>query len=206
MIIVPDDPGSGLVDETIRVAVTKVFDGDGFLASVWNPTRETWVNRVAFRMAFIDAPELEQPYGQESRDALSILIAGKTLSLDPIAKESMNGVPLDPYKRVLCMAYLTEEMERGEIQYYLNGACHLAIVKRARPVVRNIELEMIVNGWAWVIEQYSFEREEEYFAAQDDARAHGRGLWASNDPEPPWEFKRRMRRGTSKTDTQGRLF
>jgi micrococcal nuclease len=48
--------------------------------------------------------------------------------------------------------------------------------KRARPVTRNIELEMVVNGWAWVTEQYAFDRETEYFDAQDDARNNRRGL------------------------------
>jgi endonuclease YncB( thermonuclease family) len=77
--------------------------------------------------------------------------------------------------------------------------------KRARPVTRNIELEMIVNGWAWVAEQYTFDRENEYFAAQDDARRDRRGLWAMDNPEPPWSFKRRQRRCSKAFEGQGQL-
>src|SRR3546814_10403512 len=91
------------------------------------------------------------------------------------------------------MAFLTEEMRVGEVRYYLNGKCGSGMAKKARPVTRNIELETIINGWAWVTEQYAFDREEEYFEAPADAQRNRRGLWAMNDPEHPWEFKRRRK-------------
>lgn len=205
MIIVPDDPGPAAPDEVLKAAVLKVFDGDGFLANVWNPFRKAWVDRISFRFAFIDAPEMEQPFGPESRTFLIGLIAGKTLRLDPIGKESTGYMPIDPYKRTLCMAFLTEQMEIGRVEYYLNGKCGAGSVKKARPAIRNIELEMIVNGWAWVAEQYAFDREAEYFEAQDDARQNRRGLWAMDDPEPPWNFKRRQRRRSRASEGQGSL-
>ena len=88
MIIVPDDPGPAGPDEVLKAAVRKVFDGDGFLANVWHPYRESWVERVPFRFAFIDAPEMEQPFGPEAKDFLVDLIANKELRLDPVGKES----------------------------------------------------------------------------------------------------------------------
>lgn len=205
MIIVPDDPGPAGPDEVLKAAVQKVFDGDGFLASVWHPYREAWVERVPFRFAFIDAPEMEQPFGPESRDFLAGLIANKELRLDPVGKESTGYMPIDPYKRVLCMAFLTEQMDVGTVDYYHEGKRGGGSVRRARPVTRNIELEMIVNGWAWVTEQYSFDREAEYFEAQDDARRDRRGLWAMDNPEPPWTFKRRQKRRSKASEGQGRL-
>lgn len=205
MIIVPDDPGPVTSDEALKAAVVKVFDGDGFLANVWHPIRESWVERVPFRFAFIDAPEMEQPFGQESKDFLSGLIARKALRLDPIGKESTGYTPIDPYKRMLCMAFLTDRMKAGQIDYYVNGKCGAGSVKKARPVTRNIELEMIVNGWAWVVEQYAFDREDEYFGAQDDAKRNRRGLWAMDNPEPPWNFKRRQKRRSQTSSGQGRL-
>ena len=78
-------------------------------------------------------------------------------------------------------------------------------MKRPRPVTRNIELEMIVNGWAWVVEQYSFEREDEYFEAQEDARKNRRGLWQIEKPEAPWSFKRRHRQQRKSAEAQGKL-
>lgn len=205
MIIVPDDPGEAAVDEVLQATVINVFDGDGFLARVWNPHREAWVDRVPFRFAFIDAPEMEQPCGPESRQFLLNLIQGKSLRLDPVGKESTGYVPVDQYRRMLCMAFLTEQMSIGDVTYFRDGKIASGVVRNARPVIRNIELEMVVNGWAWVTQQYAFEREVDYFEAQDDARYHRRGLWAMNNPEPPWNFKRRLRRRASMSQNQGRL-
>lgn len=204
MIIVPNDPGLAASDEALKAAVLKVFDGDGFLANVWHPIREAWVERVAFRFAFIDAPEMEQPFGPEAKDFLEGLIADKALRLDPIGKESTGYMPIDPYKRVLCMAFLTEKMDVGRVEYYHDGRRGTGSVRKARTVTRNIELEMIVNGCAWVTEQYAFDRATEYFNAQDDARQNRRGLWATDNPEPPWNFKRRQRRIRA-SEEQGRL-
>ena len=194
------------MSETLEAKVQKVFDGDGFLASVWNSLRKEWVERVPFRFAFIDAPEMGQHLGAESMEFLHKLISGKALRLSPIGKESMGYLPIDQYKRMLCMAFLTEEMQAGEVRYYVNGKCGGGMVKRARPVMRNVELEMIINGWAWVTEQYAFEREEEYFEAQADAQRNRRGLWAMDDPEPPWEFKRRQKRLSKADERQANLF
>lgn len=205
MIIVPDSPPPTDLDDSFKANVVKVFDGDGFLADLWNPRRKTWVPRIPFRFAFIDAPEIEQPFGPESKDFLRSLIMGKTLRLDPICKGSSDGNPFDQYKRILCMGYLGEEMQIGSIKYYMNGSCSEGTVKTARPATRNIELEMIVNGWAWVVERYSFDRESEYFAAQYDAQRYRRGLWSMDNPETPWNFKRRQKQNRRATAGQNTL-
>ena len=96
-------------------------------------------------------------------------------------------------------------MEAGRIDYYLNGCCASGSVRKPRPVTRNIELEMVVNGWAWVIERYAFEQEAEYFAAQACARRDRRGLWSEDNPEAPWNFKLRQKRMKDKYEGQGRL-
>lgn len=75
------------------------------------------------------------------------------------------------------MAYLTEQMDPGRVEYYHKGKGGSGLVTRPRSVTRNIELELIVNGWAWVTEQYAFDREAEYFNAQDDARRNRRGFY-----------------------------
>lgn len=205
-IIAPDTPEPDDLKEMLEAEVIKVFDGDGFLAKVWHPLRGKWIDRIPFRFAFIDAPEMQQPFGAEAKEFLHKSIAGKTLRLDPIGKESTGYLPIDGYKRMLCMGYLTEEMQTGQIEYFMHGKCETGVVKRARPVTRNIELEMIINGWAWVTEQYTFDREEEYFAAQEDALRERRGLWALNNPEPPWSFKQREKRRRMATERQPSLF
>ena len=103
MIIAPDDPGEASPLENLNSNVTRVFDGDGFMADVWNPMRNTWLGGIPIRFAFIDAPEMGQPGGEDARDFLAALIVGKTLRLDPIGKESSGYLPVDSYKRLLCM-------------------------------------------------------------------------------------------------------
>lgn len=202
MIIVPDDPGETVPRESLEAVVTHVFDGDGFLANVLHPVRQIWVSRIPFRFAFIDAPEMEQPFGSQSKEFLYQLIMGRRLRLDPIGKQSTGYSPVDQYNRMLCMGFLTEPMQTGKIDYYLGSACNSGTVRNVRLVTRNIELEMIVNGWAWVVERWAFDREAEYFNAQDDARRNRRGLWAADRPEAPWNFKRRVKRRNVKSAGQ----
>lgn len=205
MIIVPDGRYAGASDLAVRVEVQRVFDGDGFLGKAWNPGRGAWVDRIPFRLAFIDAPEMDQPFGPESRNFLDALVAGRSLDLAPVLKGSTDPTFIDPYKRVLCVPFLTEVIQPGRVDYYWQGCCASGSVRSARPVTRNIELEMVVNGWAWVVERYTFDSEAEYLGAQNDARRSRRGLWADDNPEPPWNFKRRQSRMNEKNKGQGGL-
>jgi endonuclease YncB( thermonuclease family) len=205
-IIAPDAPEPEDVRDLLEAEVTTVFDGDGFLAKLWQPLRGTWLERVPFRFAFIDAPEMQQPFGREAQDFLHQTILGKNLKLSLIGKQSTGYMPIDGYRRLLCVGFLTEEMQSGEVRYFRQGKCDAGVVKKARPVTRNIELEMIVNGWAWVTRQYAFDREDEYFAAQEDAQRERRGLWAIGNPEPPWRFKRREKRRRLAAEQQASLF
>lgn len=205
MIIVPDGSCCSTADETIRVEVQKVFDGDGFLARAWNPHRRAWVERIPFRLAFVDAPEMDQPFGRESREFLHKLVTGRSLDVVPVLKGTTTPSLIDSYRRILCVPLITELMEAGRIDYYWDGRCASGTLRSARHVTRNLELEMIVNGWAWVFERYTFDCEAEYLSAQCDARQNRRGLWAQDDPEPPWNFKRRQKRATQKFVGQSRL-
>lgn len=194
MIIVPENLISDEAVNLLLAKVTKVFDGDGFLGDVWVPHQRATARRIPFRFAFIDAPEMEQQSGPEAHMFLSKLIDGKALKLLPVCKESMGHIPLDRFKRMLCTGYHFGHLPNGKIDYFYDGKRGRGLNRQARTVTRNIELEMVVNGWAWVAEIYSFEQKEIYLDAESDARRHRRGLWACNNPEPPWNFKRRQRR------------
>lgn len=102
MIIVPDSPTPATSDEVLQVHVVKVFDGDGFLANIWKPFGKACGPRIPFRFAFIDAPEIEQPFGQESREFLLRLIMGKSLRLDPVGKTSTGGIDDDEFAPDCC--------------------------------------------------------------------------------------------------------
>jgi endonuclease YncB( thermonuclease family) len=63
-------------------------------------------------------------------------------------------------------------------------------------VVRELDagLEQIRAGYAWHYKRYAREQvirdRVAYDAAEQDARAHYRGLWEDLHPTPPWQFRR----------------
>ena len=54
-------------------------------------------------------------------------------------------------------------------------------------LTRNIEIEMLLNGWAWVLERYG--PDEIYLEALEIAQRNKRGIWAYDDNVHPWTFK-----------------
>lgn len=60
---------------------------------------------------------------------------------------------------------------------------------------RNINLEMIQDGWAWAYTQYlDRPHASEYIQAEEQARKQLKGLWQQNNPQPPWEFRKLQRK------------
>ena len=61
---------------------------------------------------------------------------------------------------------------------------------------RNINLEMVQEGWAWAYKQYlDRPHASEYIKAEEQARAKKLGLWQQGNPQPPWEFRRLQKKG-----------
>jgi endonuclease YncB( thermonuclease family) len=60
---------------------------------------------------------------------------------------------------------------------------------------RFINMEMVRDGFAWRYVQY--DKPGEFIAAETEARAARRGLWADKDPVPPWEWRKMKRRAKS---------
>ncbi|MEL0156336.1 MULTISPECIES: thermonuclease family protein [unclassified Sphingopyxis] len=190
-LIVEEDPGV----ETLRVPVLKVFDGDGFLTRIESPRRDRSIE-VAIRCGFIDAPEMGQPGGREARDFLASLIGGTILDLVVLTKMDTGGV-FDRHGRIVAIPYLANNHGRDRSSPW--GA--------SPDGFRNIELEMVVNGWAWVLDRY--QPYDQYLAALAEAQAHRRGIWASDSNMHPWEFKKeryRARRVGNAVSEQPTLF
>ena len=59
---------------------------------------------------------------------------------------------------------------------------------------RNINKEMVADGWAWAYRQY-LDRPyaSEYIDAEQLARARRLGLWSQGNPQPPWEFRKMLK-------------
>jgi endonuclease YncB( thermonuclease family) len=59
---------------------------------------------------------------------------------------------------------------------------------------RNINREMVTDGWAWAYRQYlDSPHASEYINAEEQARASKLGLWKQSNPQPPWEFRKALR-------------
>jgi micrococcal nuclease len=199
VIIVPEHPGT----DTIKVSVLKVFDGDGFLTRIrafevtGNP-RDQEEFEVPVRFGFIDAPELGQPGGREAKDFLTSLIGGKWVELVILTKMD-TGQSVDRYGRIVCVPFLTLDYSAVEFR---PSSKRLHVAKTfGTPllVTRNIELEMVINGWAWVLERYG--PDERYLEALDEAKRHKRGIWAFENNIHPWEFKKQKYRQTQRCVT-----
>lgn len=54
---------------------------------------------------------------------------------------------------------------------------------------KNINLEMVRTGMAWVYRQYA-KNSSEYYDAEEHARQSKKGLWMQNYQVPPWEYRR----------------
>lgn len=57
---------------------------------------------------------------------------------------------------------------------------------------RNINLEMVQDGYAWWYRQYA-PKDKALEHAEEEARKERRGLWRDKKPEPPWEFRQKER-------------
>lgn len=60
---------------------------------------------------------------------------------------------------------------------------------------RNINREMVAEGWAWAYRDYlDRAHASEYITAEEQARKAGRGLWQQGGiNQPPWEFRRQQK-------------
>lgn len=55
---------------------------------------------------------------------------------------------------------------------------------------RNINLELVADGWAWAYKQH-LDRpySPEFLEVEDKARKAQMGIWRQGNPQPPWEFR-----------------
>ena len=54
---------------------------------------------------------------------------------------------------------------------------------------RNINREMVAEGYAWHYKQYS--KSKELDAVEEEARRNKLGLWADKNPIAPWEYRKK---------------
>lgn len=114
------------------------------------------------RVAWIDAPEKKQAFGQKAKAMMSDLVYGK----DVVVEWSKR----DRYGRTIGVV-MVDGQDAG--------------------------LTLLRAGLAWHYKQYRKEQSpadrERYSAAEVAARAERAGLWADDEPTPPWEWRHNRR-------------
>jgi endonuclease YncB( thermonuclease family) len=143
----------GLAAQSMSARVVGVTDGDTI--TVLAPGNVQY----RIRLAGIDAPEHNQAFGTRSKQNLSRLVFGKTVSLDCGKAES--------YGRLVCKVLLPGGEDADLDQVKAGMAWHYK---------------------QYESEQSSADRKA-YAAAEDAAREAHRGLWADAHPVPPWDFR-----------------
>ncbi len=154
--------------DTLQGKVVKVADGDTVTIVDGSGKK----HRI--RLAGIDAPEKDQPYGDVSTQNLNKLVSDKTVTIDyekrDRYKRIVGKVFVDPPGEVFCMA--------------------LDCVKKI-----DAGLEQIKTGLAWHYKYYQMEQSEVdrrlYSESESEARIKQLGLWKDEDPMAPWEWRRK---------------
>jgi micrococcal nuclease len=176
-----------LPSNTLAAPVLKVCDGDGFHTKI-TPMPGMELNAI-LRFAYIDAPELSQKGGPEAKKFLQSLIGGKSVEIALLHKLN-SGKCVDKYGRIIGTPYLSEFVQ---IAAEPKSNLLRKVFGTRKTVVRNIELEMLLNGWAWVLD--IDKPAKKYLDAQEEARRCRRGIWAYDSNLTPWAYKKQVKAG-----------
>jgi len=135
-------------------------------------------------------------FGTEIKVRLYGIAAPQTAKVDKFSGWSKAGQPYaEEAFRALSIKILHQQVkiEIRNTLVYKNDPKQVALA-----VVfldgRNINLEMVADGWAWAYQESTSKAEyPRYLVAQKKARALRKGLWMQGIPQPPWEFQPQLR-------------
>jgi len=162
--VVPTESANAVYVDNLRrgdwfVKPGSVHDGDTFRA-----INETTEEEIRVRLACIDAPELKQEGGKESRDYLRGMLKNNKEVILAIAEE-------DRFGRKVAEVFVPTS--KGEIA--VNG-------------------EMVKAGMAHFYKRYNSacpDNAERYESLEKLAIANRSGVWASDNVQKPWDWRRR---------------
>ncbi|TGU71766.1 nuclease [Geomonas terrae] len=143
--------------------VTKASDGDTI--RVLDPLG----TKLRVRLYGIDAPETEKASKRTGRISKVGQAHGdeawKALTGKVLGQRvKLDVMGIDRYKRLVCLVWLGS---------------------------RNVNKEMVAEGWAWAYRHYlDTPYASEFIAVEETARQQHLGLWKTYNPQPPWEFRR----------------
>lgn len=152
------------VNGVVLCDIADAIDGDTILC-LKNKSEQ-----IKVKLFGIDAPELDQPYGQEAKQLLNQMLHEDIfISIRKITKDNTYLVDIN-YIDTLCREPITSESE-------------------CTTNLENINSNMIETGHAW----YDLSEEENDPNFQTDernARYYKNGLWSQSNPIPPWEWRK----------------
>ena len=167
--------------------ITRILDGDTITL------REAATGkRYRLRLASIDAPEKDQPYGKEAALLLKQLALGKYAEAH--IKES------DKYHRLVAHVYIATPIEPNALlpKQSLAPATSAAqatasLSNKTEPPLQDLCCTLLEQGAAWHLSY--FDRTDKYYALhallQSLAQKQKLGLWARAFPIAPWQWRKR---------------
>ncbi|VEE07573.1 thermonuclease family protein [Neisseria animalis] len=150
--------------KTYSGRITRVSDGDTIQVT------DADGRKHKIRMAYIDAPELQQSYGTRSRDNLKTFAEG--------AKVKVRVFDIDRYQR--------------EVAQVSKGSVDLNLMQIRDGAAWHYE--------SYAKKQQSKTAYTDYAAAQKTAQKQRLGLWRSKNPQAPWEYRRAQNGGANKQE------
>lgn len=152
---------------SVEGQVTKVSDGDTV------NIQDDLGTKLKIRLYGIDCPETEK----SNKRTGHISKAGQ-----PYGEEAYRALQSKiDRKRVRVEIMAVDQYKRSVGIIYLNG--------------KNINQEMVAEGWAWAYRQYlDRPHASEYIQAEEQARGKRLGLWVQSNPQPPWEFRKSLKK------------
>jgi endonuclease YncB( thermonuclease family) len=153
---------------TIEGIVTKVSDGDTI------NIQDSLGTKVKVRLYGIDAPETEKVNKKTGK----ITKPGQ-----PYGEEAYQSLNSKVYRKQVKLDVMAiDQYKRLVGIVYLNG--------------KNINQKMVAEGYAWAYRQYlDRAHASEYIDLEENARRNRLGLWQQNNPQPPWEFRKSLKKG-----------
>ncbi|MFC1462365.1 thermonuclease family protein [Verrucomicrobiota bacterium] len=174
--------------------VTRVIDGDTVLVTMapqfpHQPSTISHQPSCKVRLAGIDAPEKNQPYGKEATKALADMVLEKQVRVVWQKK--------DRYRRIIGSIRLMASglpalsgvagssagPEQGRRVIRLPS---IALAKEGRPL--SVNEELVRHGHAWHYVKYS--RDKSLARLETEAKTNRIGLWKNLVATPPWRFRK----------------
>ncbi len=119
--------------------------------------------KFRIRLNGIDAPEMNQPFGSQSREALSLIVAEKTVRVVTQGEDRIGQVIGDVFFR-------SDTSDKDEPEVHLND-------------------HLVAKGLAWHFVRFAPDNSK-LANSEKQARESKLGLWAGSDPVSPWDWRR----------------